>query len=207
MILAGDVITFGDYRPLSRFLQYWKKPVLYVTGNHEYYTLRPMHEEDAGFKTWLADNHPNVTFLLNSDVKIDGVHFFGGTMWTDFSNANAGAMVAAKQGMNDFRMIMGTGRKLLEPADTIAFHKKFVENLLKWFAKDLSGQRVVITHHAPVVNPDTKYGNSKLTPAFNSLDMGKIIKKYKPRLWVYGHTHECDNQMVGKTQVLSNQRG
>ena len=90
---------------------------------------------------------------------------------------------------------------------TIAFHKNFVENLLKWFEKDLSGTRIVITHHAPVMNPDTRYGDSKLTPAFNSLDMGKIIRQYQPRLWVYGHTHECDNQMVGKTQIISNQRG
>jgi hypothetical protein len=44
MILAGDIITLRDYDPLDRLLQKWKRPVLYVTVNHEYYTQRPMNE-------------------------------------------------------------------------------------------------------------------------------------------------------------------
>jgi len=34
MILAGDIVTLRDYDPLDQLLQKWKKPVLYVTGNH-----------------------------------------------------------------------------------------------------------------------------------------------------------------------------
>ena len=30
MVLAGDVITFRDYDPLSRFLEGWNKPVIFV---------------------------------------------------------------------------------------------------------------------------------------------------------------------------------
>ncbi|MEQ1704624.1 MAG: hypothetical protein ABL867_01465 [Rickettsiales bacterium] len=37
--------------------------------------------------------------------------------------------------------------------------------------------------------------------------MVPIIEKYQPALWVYGHTHECDDQMVGRTRIISNQRG
>ncbi len=39
----------------------------------------------------------------------------------------------------------------------------------------------------------------------NSLDMVEIIEKYHPGLWLYGRTHECDNQKIGKTRVISNQ--
>jgi Icc-related predicted phosphoesterase len=109
--------------------------------------------------------------------------------------------------MNDYRHIRMSDRQLLTPADTIAFHHIFVEKLMAWFEADVSGPRVVISHHAPVVNPDTRYGTSPLMPAFNSLDMPEIIEKYQPRLWVYGHTHECDNQAIGKTQIISNQLG
>ncbi len=52
MILAGDIVTLRDYEPLDQILRKWKKPVLYVTGNHEYYTQRPMNEEDNRFKAW-----------------------------------------------------------------------------------------------------------------------------------------------------------
>lgn len=96
---------------------------------------------------------------------------------------------------------------VLTPDDTIGLHEAFVEKLLAWFEQNLSGARVVITHHAPAMNPHTKYGSSPLMPAFNSLDMVPIIEKYQPHLWIYGHTHECDNQCIGRTQIISNQLG
>ena len=50
MILSGDIINFKDYEPLTRFLENWRKPVLYVAGNHEYYTQYPMDEKEEDFK-------------------------------------------------------------------------------------------------------------------------------------------------------------
>jgi predicted phosphodiesterase len=75
MILAGDIITLRDYDPLDQLLQKWKKPVLYVTGNHEYYTQRPMNEEDRRFRVWLKAKHPHVKLLLDEEVSIGGVNF------------------------------------------------------------------------------------------------------------------------------------
>jgi predicted phosphodiesterase len=60
MILAGDIVTPMDYDPLDQILRGWKKPVLYVTGNHEYYTRRPMNEEENRFKAWLEERHPHL---------------------------------------------------------------------------------------------------------------------------------------------------
>lgn len=207
MILAGDIIVFNNYRPLSRFLQGWNKPILYVAGNHEYYSNTPIARENALFKVWLANHHPNVTFLQDEAITIDGAHFFGGTMWTNFDGANSVAMDRAQRGMNDYRHICIGEGKALHPADTIIFHDNYVQKLVEWFEQDLPGARVVISHHAPVVNPNTQYGNSELMPAFNSPDMVPIIEKYQPVLWVYGHTHECDDQTIGKTRIISNQLG
>jgi hypothetical protein len=63
--------------------------------------------------------------------------------------------------------------------------------------------KVVISHHAPVINPNTRYRASPLQPAFNSLDMIEVIEKYQPNLWVYGHTHECDDQTCSAQPELS----
>lgn len=82
MILAGDIVTLRDYEPLDQILRKWKNPVLYVTGNHEYYTQWPMNEEDDGFNAWLEDRCPNVNLLLNEEVGIGGVNFFGGTLFS-----------------------------------------------------------------------------------------------------------------------------
>lgn len=207
MILAGDIITFRNYEPLDRFLSGWSKPVLFVAGNHEYYTDTPMFDEARRFKSWLSEQHPNVTLLQDEAVTLNGVHFFGGTMWTDFAGASQRAMIEAHKGMNDYRKIMRSKTSGLIPHDTVKMHKKFVEKIRQWFDKELAGSRVVITHHAPVVNPATQYGKSSLMPAFNSLDMVALIDEYQPDLWVYGHTHECDNHFRNKTRIISNQLG
>lgn len=207
VILAGDICVIRNLSPLDRLLKHWKRPVLYVMGNHEYYTKRPMKEEDATFKSWLNSRYPNVHLLLDEPVSIEGVNFFGGTMWTNFAGGNPVAMNSAESSMNDFRMIRNDDSKRFTAADSIALHNSFVEKLTEWFETPLIGARVVITHHAPVINPNTKYRESELAPAFNSLDMIPVIEKFQPALWVYGHTHECDSQTVGKTQIISNQRG
>lgn len=207
MILAGDIITFGDYSPLERFLAGWNKPVLFLAGNHEFYTRTPMRDEAERFKGWLGENFPNVTFLQDEAVTLEGVHFFGGTMWTDFSGGNAKAMLEARAQMNDFRLIRQSDDVTLTPEHTVELHKAFTEKLAAWFAEPLSGVRVVITHHAPEVNPNTKYGGSLLMPAFNSLDMIEVIDTHQPALWVYGHTHECDDHQRGNTRIISNQLG
>lgn len=207
MILAGDIITLRDYMPLERFLSAWQKPVLFVAGNHEFYTNSSMYDEAERFKIWLRENHPHVKFLQNEFVTLGGVHFFGGTMWTDFSGGNAKAMLEARTHMNDYRRIKQNQTMLLTPEYTVELHYAFVEKLNAWFLKELYGPRVVITHHAPIMNPATKYGNSLLQPAFNSLDMMDLIDAYQPALWVYGHTHECDDHYRGKTRIISNQLG
>ena len=207
MVLAGDVITLKTYSPLERYLKDWKKPVLIVMGNHEYYTRSPMDEEERKFVAWLANEHENVRLLLDDEVSIDGVNFFGGTMWTDFAGGDELAMESAQQQMNDFRLIKTAEGKTLEPADTIGYHEAFLKKLKAWLAKDISGPRVVVTHHSPALNPKTRYGQSPCMFAFNSLDMTDIIKKHQPDLWIYGHTHECDDQTIGKTRIISNQLG
>ena len=167
MILAGDIVTLRDYEPLDKILRKWKNPVLYVTGNHEYYTRRPMNEEDNRFKAWLEDRHPHVKLLLDEEVCIRGVNFFGGTMWTDFNGGDLRAMETARSQMNDYRLIYNSDEMVFALADSIALHKSFASKLLNWFGKNLSGPSVVVSHNAPVINPNSKYKGGPLTPAFN----------------------------------------
>ena len=102
MILDGDVITFGDYRPLERFLEKWRKPVLYVPGNHEYYTQASMDREIQDFAKWLSENLPHIILLQNEGITVGGVHFFGGTMWMDSANENPLAMMHARMAKVDY---------------------------------------------------------------------------------------------------------
>lgn len=155
---------------------------------------------------WIKLNAPNVIFLQDEEITIDGVNFFGGTMWTDFRDANPINMSTAHFRMNDYNMIIYNQDKLI-PKDTIYFHNKYKKALIEWYEKDLIGPRVVISHHAPCINHNGFHKGSDLQPAYNSLDMYPIIEKYQPALWFYGHTHEPDDQMIGNTRIISNPRG
>jgi len=62
-------------------------------------------------------------------------------------------------------------------------------------------------HRDRPTRPNTKHRGSPYMPAFNSLDMVEVIERHQPTLWVYGHTHECDDQTIGRTRIISNQLG
>lgn len=204
LVLAGDICVWNDLRPLTKLLMDWKKPVLYVAGNHEYYTDESMSLGKERFLKWVKD-FPNVMLLDNNSIRIDGVDFFGGTMWTSFGNSCPVSMQAAALSMNDYVLIKYEGR--LKPSDTVEMHNIFLDKLIKWFICGDSQPKVVISHHAPVLNKQSIYKKSTLTDAFVSLDMPQIIERYQPDLWIFGHTHENDDQEIGETRIVSNQRG
>ena len=95
--------------------------------------------------------------LLDEEVSIGGVNFFGGTMWTDFNGGDLRAMETVRSQMNDYRLIYNSDETVFTPADSIALDKNFASKLLDWFGKNLNGPRVVISHNAPVINPNSKY--------------------------------------------------
>lgn len=206
LVLAGDIITFKDFIPLESLLLDWKKPVLLVAGNHEYYTRSPMRENEDQFRVWLAEKLPQVYFLRDEGITIAGVNFFGGTMWTNFKSGNTASMRHAENGLNDFRYIRNDDG-IFTPESSVEQHQQFIAALEQWFDKRSPGPNIVITHHAPVINPRSQYLLSPLEPAFVSYEMTRYIEKYEPDLWIYGHTHECDAQCVGKTRIISNQLG
>ncbi len=209
LILAGDIITFRNFEPLRKFLRDWSKLVLYVEGNHEFYTEQPMEYGVEKFIHWLDLNgYTKFIRLANTSVTIDNVNLFGGTMWTDFQGHNYTAMHDAKYAMSDYQLIRNTDGSRFTPRHSVELHEKFVERIKTWFNDSLiTGPRVVISHHAPVLNPRTKYRSSPLWPAFNSLDMTEVIRTRQPDVWIYGHTHENDDRMIGRTRVVTNQRG
>lgn len=206
MVLAGDIIVFNDFSSLEKIVKAWRKPILYIAGNHEYYTRQPMQDGLACFQEWAAP-YPHLRFLQNEAVTLDGVHFFGGTMWTDFNGNDFFAKRMALKHMNDYRMIRFSADRKLSPDDTIAFHEAFKAGLLDWLTQSLDGPRVVISHHAPISSKYDYHRESKLNAAYTALPMERVIWEHQPDIWVYGHSHEPDDRMVGKTRVISNPRG
>lgn len=203
VILAGDTHTGIQGIEWANGLG---KPVIYVAGNHEYYGSTIFEVNNLS----RAMACPNVHFLENNEVTIDGVRFLGATLWTDFQlfghSKQEQAMIAAKEGMNDYHQILfGNLGEHLKPSTTLAKHRNSREWLTGALKRHHPAPTVVVTHHSPsALSADPRYRDDRLAPSFTS-DMGDLMGEMK--LWIHGHTHHCVDYELGGTRVLSNQRG
>jgi Icc-related predicted phosphoesterase len=189
-IIAGDLSnSINLYDSLKNITDVFNK-VIYITGNHEYYgdSFDNVHQSIFDFSRCM--NPEEFTWLKNDHVIIDGVTFYGGTLWyPEHSNPSL------RSGINDFNAIKDF-RNIYEE------YKKFKGGL--W---DLNESSVIISHHLPLEQSIAEqYKNSKLNHFFLS-DMSKQIDYCKPKLWIHGHTHVAFNYKVGNTQVVCNPLG
>lgn len=211
LVLAGDIAPYKEkYKDdLGEIFDKWTKPIILIPGNHEYYDADPIGVANDYIRLWLQLYYPHVRFLLDEPCTIDGVQFFGGTMWTNFAGSAWWAMKQAQDGMSDFRLIRNADGSLFTPTDSVRLHEEFVAKLGDWLIEESGSPKVVVTHHSPTRNPRTQYRGSPLEPAFNSLDMEGVIEVFQPAVWVYGHTHENEppDRTIGRTRIVTNQRG
>jgi predicted phosphodiesterase len=205
VILAGDIDTRTGGVDWARAC--FDCPVLYVSGNHEYYgghfrnTLAKMKRGGAG---------TNVHVLDSEEIVLEGVRFLAATLWTDFAVTGNPvlAQVNARQLMNDYRRIRAAHYRRLRPADTLQDHmraRRFLEERLR---APFAGKTVVITHHAPSaasIAPQFEDDPTHLNASFVSrLDelIGPPVS-----LWVHGHTHASFDYELSGVRVVCNARG
>lgn len=207
VVLAGDIHTQYRHKFILDQIPSNVKIVM-VAGNHEYYgsTFESVNE-------WLYElqaEYPNFIFLKNEDMIIDGVSFFGGTMFTDWNlyNDSWTAREIGKRGIADFAWIDKIGRDGLKRfwsvEDHLQEHLLFKEKLIQWLAKPAE-KRVVVSHFVPhPEGSDPKYAGSSLNPYFLT-DMTEHMG-WKG-LWLYGHTHTSKDFMHGDTRLVCNPHG
>lgn len=196
LVLAGD--TSSNPRDIGSVAEMWTGPIVAIAGNHEYYSSTPMEEINVEIR-----KQKGVTFLDNESVKFGDLNIFGGTMWTDFCNRSEHCIWTSRKNMNDYKYIYNGDLKLT-PNDVFAFHMDFMKKLEKWL-QTTEGKRIVITHHKPFAGIEA-FGDP-LKYSYNSLDTKALIEQYEPDFWIFGHTHEVLDKMIGKTRIISNARG
>lgn len=201
IVLAGDIA--GGVDGVRWAAATWPdRPVLYVPGNHEFYD----REVGSTLDDCRAAARGTTVHVLDHDaVTIDGVRFLGATLWTDFAlfGDPARAEAAAARCMMDFHVIRGPAGGPLRPHETRVWHHE-ARAWLEHALADAATPTVVITHHAP--HPRSDRVGDLASAAFVS-DLAGVIERYRPRLWIHGHTHACEDYGVGGTRVVSNQAG
>ena len=127
--------------------------VILIMGNHEHY-----HGDFAKsaniIRSTFGDLH-NVHFLDNEWRIINGVLFFGGTLWTNMNGEDPVTMNQIRYQMNDFNVIRHDVQdenrhyKTFHPEDAVEEHYRFRRNLDEALAQHPGLPAVVCGHHAP----------------------------------------------------------
>jgi Icc-related predicted phosphoesterase len=189
LALPGDIVVpcrqnGKIVQQVLAFLSTKARHVIYTTGNHEYYG-GTREQAEVILKSYMPRNF---VWLQNSDVTLDGVHFFGGTMWFPDQPLNQ----LYESTMSDF-VVIKDFRKWVY-AENTAFREAAM--------RLVTPQTVVLSHHLPHPRstPQQFLGNS-LNRFFLS-DETSLIEVKQPRYWFHGHTHSDCNYLLGETEVI-----
>lgn len=202
LVLAGDIATGTDNTlDVIKFFKDQGFPqIVYVAGNHEYYgNDYSEFNESMAEKCSLIDG---VHFLNPGSVTINGVLFTGGTLWTNFAG-NWMSQSAAKRGINDFRVIRGFDTDMC--AKAYYQHFDFIKQ-----AYEHCGDKkvVVVTHFLPArecIAP--RFRGPDLINDYFANDLGGYIAEMTDATWLFGHTHDAVDIVLGDTRVVANPHG
>lgn len=222
---ADVIILAGDISNSSMGMQWAKeqakclgKPMLYVSGNHEYYG-----ENIDTFDSSLAKMAANteVIYLQTQQYDHAGWRFLGCTMWTGFEfgirpdllgtgseRAKKNLMLLAQAHMRDYQGIRST-EGLLTPEmvlDLHMQHKAWLKNALIQAHKENIPTVAIVHHGVSEQSVAEKYANDPSNAAFINDFSGWMAEPWAPKLWVHGHVHDAFDYQCGNTRVVVNPR-
>ncbi|EHA15824.1 metallophosphoesterase [Halomonas sp. HAL1] len=208
VILAGDIHRETEGLAWARH-RFPDRPIIYVPGNHEFYgTCMPQLREELAREA----ERLNIELLDNRAVTLDGVRFYGTTLWTDFAlYANdptqnpAHTESKALRYMPDFKIVQASPGITFTPLASRQLHAEALAWLESQLAQPFDGPKVVISHHAPLHEciPGQYLGDA-LSPAFAS-NLPHLMGKMN--VWVHGHVHEPVDILRNGTRVIANPGG
>lgn len=206
LVLPGDIVVAAQLHKLRNICREKECPIVYVTGNHEYYG-GIIDEVDAAIKE-IEQEFDHFHFLKNESVVIDDVRFLGGTLWSNFDlsgNPQAFAHMV-KRGISDFHRVRIDPVRLFNGDHCRNFNLEARAYLAEELTKPFEGKSVVVTHFCPspkCIVP--MFEGSPLNPYFtcNCED----LMENDIALWIHGHTHASIDVQCNGTRIVANPRG
>jgi hypothetical protein len=203
LVLAGDIASgsTNTVNVIKHFKDQGFPHIVYVAGNHEYYG-----GDFVDFNNKMAEKCAvldGVYFLNPGSVTINDVLFVGGTLWTNFAD-NPFSQSAAKRGINDFRVIKSFDTNVC--AQTYYKHVDFIKQA---YEQRDNKKVVVVTHFLPArecIAPRFR-GSDLLINDYFANDLGGYIATMSETTWLFGHTHDAVDIVLGDTHVIANPYG
>ncbi len=201
LILAGDTHVS---RSLEKFLKKAaeKTPVIFIAGNHEFYHNEICHKS----KFFRSIRKPNIYFLDNGFVQINGITFVGCTLWTNMNNENPETMEYIDSKMNDFHLIQLQENRFT-PENALLLHNFSVGYIKHCLTKFDPRKTVIITHHAPSFKSTNCMDPTDPIKHAYASSLDTFIAESQPLLWIHGHVHCSYDYVIGNTRIVCNARG
>jgi 3',5'-cyclic AMP phosphodiesterase CpdA len=198
LIIAGDLTEAAAQKwpDALRWLGtlYPAAKTVVIPGNHDYYGGN-LGSLDAQLDQ--ICHAAGCAFGQGRILVLGHVRVLMTTLWTDMRLLEAGRQNAVEDTLWNARQMMpdyGYGAitvddpdRPLRPEDTIAVHERQKAWLVSELARPWSGRTVVVTHHAP--SGAVAGEITPLSPCFAS-NLEDEIGRYRPNLWLFGHTHK-----------------
>lgn len=210
IILAGDIHT--GVKGIKWLLeQKISKPIIYVSGNHEFY--QSSYPRNIT-KLKEAAKDTNIHVLENDYYIYKDLVVLGCTLWTDYKLleplvSQSMAMNECYKRMNDFNQIRNSdeGYRKLAPKDLLFAHYESL-NFLKTYLEVFKDWNIgIVTHHPPTIKCiEPSYHKDIVSTAYAS-NLDEFVAYSGAKFWVSGHTHFSCDFMLGDTRVISNPRG
>ena len=184
--------------------------VILIMGNHEHYhgdfATSAKHIREA------FNNLSNVYVLDKESRIINGMLFYGGTLWTDMNSEDPTTMHRIRTMMNDFNCVKNTseeGKRVFMPEDAVEDHYAFLSGLDAVLEQHSDLPVIVVGHHAPSrASTHPRYKNEIVMNGAYSTNLDNyILDRRQIRLWTHGHTHEDFDYMIGTARIVCNPRG
>ena len=233
LILSGDICLASKMEKFMDFFEHvnLEFPVsLMVMGNHEHY--HGDYAQTANIIRGTFGDLHNVHFLDKEWRIINGVLFYGGTLWTDMNGEDPATLRQIAYMMNDYRGVKNSAKTvqhrvptydennteswaykerpaMFTPEDSVEDHKAFLAGLDSVLALHPNMPTVVVGHHAPSkASTHPKYKGEVITNGAYSTNLDNfILDRRQINLWTHGHTHEDFDYMIGTTRIVCNPRG
>ena len=226
LVIAGDLIPRMERGVRWLLERVPDKPIIYVPGNHEFYGTDIDRTVEKAIN---AAEGSKIFVLQDRTVVLGDVAFAGTTLWTDFAllGDEHRAMTVAADQMNDYKKIrVARYVERFRPPHALVRHRKsraFLETQLR---KPRGTSRlIVVTHHAPIPSwarlvapliPGAILTDDEVLEAAYRSDLTSLMWATDAEsqdgllpadLWIYGHTHETEDVIIGGTRVVSNAKG
>jgi predicted phosphodiesterase len=205
-VLAGDIgslQTIDQQTKLEAFFEERKdlaEHVIWVLGNHEFYGMQ--YEETLSEAYRIAKKcgvHLLDEAIGTDNLEIDGVKFWGSTLWSDLRGNDWFVNKRVADNINDFHAIKH-GVRNFSTHQMVEINRR-TRDKINWDAD------VIVTHFPPVLISNPRFSVDEISYYFYNSGLDNQILDSSVKLWLFGHTHHSVVEDLNGTLVASNQHG